>query len=176
MHRLSWIALVLLAGCAGPSAPPTPAADELLDLMRQRLLLMHDVARWKWNEQRPIADPEREQALLAGVERQASQLGVDPALARRFFAAQIEAAKLVQEEDHQRWRNEKQGRFTDVPDLAKELRPRIDDLNSRLLATLKRIGSERHPITQRANVLLAGEGISPAVRRAALAPFEEPPR
>ncbi len=38
--------------------------DKLLKLIQQRLLIAHDVARWKWNQKRPIEDLKREQELL----------------------------------------------------------------------------------------------------------------
>src|SRR5260370_42672112 len=58
--------LVSLAesGCrpADMAAAPRPdltKIDRLLRLMEQRLALMHDVARWKWNTSKPITDAQR---------------------------------------------------------------------------------------------------------------------
>jgi chorismate mutase len=168
-NRLLVLLLIVAPGCR--PAPPTRASAELLGLMRQRLLLMHDVARWKWNEKRPIADPEREAVLLADVERQAQREGVDAAFARRFFMAQIEAAKVVQTEDHARWAKEGRGRFEPAPDLAGDLRPRIDELNRQLILALKgRTGR----LPEHAEETLAGDGISAAACRIALAPLGEP--
>src|SRR5262249_10282180 len=56
-----WLVALLLAvaasGCrraAGPVAPPDlKHLDHLLRLMKQRLALMHDVARWKWQAGQP---------------------------------------------------------------------------------------------------------------------------
>jgi chorismate mutase len=87
---------LLLPAVAGfPTAPPrpiaTPAQERLLLLMKDRLLLMEDVARWKWTHHKAIADPEREQALLRDVEEQARPAGLDPEFTCRFFRGQIEA-------------------------------------------------------------------------------------
>ncbi|MHC5730296.1 MAG: chorismate mutase, partial [Nostoc sp.] len=46
--------------------------DKLLKLIQQRLLIAHDVARWKWNHKRPIEDRKREQELLLKVRQQAT--------------------------------------------------------------------------------------------------------
>jgi chorismate mutase len=143
---LPGLCLLALAGCESrpPAAPSSRAAsagnghltfDRLLRRMRQRLDLMHDVARFKWNTQRPIQDVEREQALLKAVVERGQLRQLDADFTKAFFAAQIEAARLTQEADFQRWQIEKQGPFADVPDLMK-LRQQIDQLNEDLLAAL----------------------------------------
>jgi chorismate mutase-like protein len=77
--------------------------DHLLELMKQRLTLMHDVARWKWNANQPIAAPERE--LLESVVRQGRAKGLDARFVRTFFAAQIEAARSVERADFDHWKS-----------------------------------------------------------------------
>ncbi|MCI0456087.1 MAG: gamma subclass chorismate mutase AroQ [Gemmataceae bacterium] len=178
------LGLILTAGCSRPSAPPPPAGaeiraavDELLGLMRQRLQLMPDVARAKWNAKRPISDPERERALLDNLAQQAKAKGVDAAFAQAFFASQIEGAKQIQRDLFTRWEAEKRGPFADVPDLKTDLRPQIDRLSADLLTALERA----HPflrteegerlVRERAAVILAGEGITDEVRQVTLAPL-----
>jgi hypothetical protein len=51
---------------------------------------------------------------------------------RPFFAAQMEAARLVQQSDFDRWKANEQGPFADTTSLA-VLRQRIDDLNRELI-------------------------------------------
>lgn len=148
--RLLHIALVcwgmtaLVLGCSSrPGAAVSPGAEsldasavsELLGLMRERLDLMHDVARWKWNERKPIEDEPREQALLAAMEQRGEELGLDGQRVRVFFRDQIEAAKAIQRQDHARWQAAGLGRFNETPDLA-ELRRRIDHLNGALIVSL----------------------------------------
>src|SRR5262245_51996104 len=48
----------------GGAAGLQQAVDRLLDLMRQRLLVQHEVASFKWHARRPVTDPKREQELL----------------------------------------------------------------------------------------------------------------
>ena len=73
------------------AAQPPPAVERLLRLLRDRLTLMHDVARSKWNAGRPVRDPAREEALLREMESKGRDLGLAPALTRAFFTAQIDA-------------------------------------------------------------------------------------
>lgn len=103
--------------------------------MGQRLDVMDDVARAKWNSQSTVLDPERERRVLEDVVSQARQGGLDPDFARTFFAAQMEAARRIQEDDFRQWRAEKREPFADAPDLL-SLRRRIDELNRKLLAIL----------------------------------------
>jgi len=181
---------VLVAGCGGsPLAPPTvtdgpasaasPEVERLLRLMSDRLALMHEVARTKWNGNRPVDDPEREQALLRQMEEEGQEHGLDPGFTRAFFAAQIAAARGVQEADLARWRAEGCGPFAGAPDLA-ALRRRIDGLNQDLLGALAgarlRLGdaSTRDRLRRWAREGLAGEGITDDVRTAAIAPLAAP--
>ena len=185
------LAAVLVAALAG-CRPPTPVAptdeiaprqaqtansvDDLLALMRDRLLLMHDVARWKWNERLPIADPEREQQLLSDLAERGLVYGLDPEQTTRFMAAQIEAGKLVQQADFDAWKRRGTDKFPNARDLKADLRPRIDELSGRLLAELAKLNSAANSmsaaqIEQRAREILSGEGIDDDVRRTALRPL-----
>ena len=158
------------------------AFDELLGLMRSRLDVMHDVARWKWTAKSPVEDPKREAVLLDDVADRGKALGLEPADTRAFFRAQIEAAKVVQRADLHRWEAEHRGPDGEAPDLAKVLRPRIDGLNRDLLAALSRTlprlqGDEaaRKRLQSRADELLAGEGIDAEARTEAIRPLVSAP-
>src|SRR4051812_5005565 len=138
-------ALAAIPAC-GP-AIDTPAAkkarldaafDEILGLMRDRLAVMHDVARWKRTSKSPIEDRGREATLLRDVADRGVALDLDPATTRAFFAAQIEAAKLVQQADFRRWESDPPPSDAPPPDLVTVLRPRIDALTRDLLAALAR--------------------------------------
>ena len=92
--------LFSLAGCRQappPAAPANAALDHLLEKMDERLALMEGVAKYKRSTGKPIADPDREAALLRKLEEKANARQIDPSRARRFFAAQIQAAKILQE-------------------------------------------------------------------------------
>ena len=189
MRRIAPILLLLLAiPACRPAMDPTAreavpdrAIERLLGLMQTRLVVMHDVARWKWASKAPIEDPSREAALLGDVADRGAALGLDPAATRAFFAAQIEAAKLVQRADLARWQADHRAPEGEPPDLARVLRPRIDALNRDLLAAMAEAnvrpsmgaGAARR-IRDRADEILAGDGIDAAARAASIRPLLPP--
>uniref|UniRef100_B8HQF0 chorismate mutase n=1 Tax=Cyanothece sp. (strain PCC 7425 / ATCC 29141) TaxID=395961 RepID=B8HQF0_CYAP4 len=151
--------------------------DRLLDLIQQRLMIQHQVARWKWNQQKPIEDPKREEALLNQVGQQATLKQIDPQWAIAFFRWQIQAGKLIQIADFQTWQHQQIGSFANVPDLNQTLRPQLDQLNLELLQTLVQLTpilacpATQKLIAERSRSILRGEGIDATVRRVALAPL-----
>jgi chorismate mutase len=183
-RALGILFLVGLSGCYRPSVsvPDQAVLDRLLQFMQQRLLLMHDVARWKWNQKQAIADPKREQAFLENMQAKGQAQGLDEEFVRSFFRAQIEAAKQVQEDDFQRWQAEGRGSFADVPDLSTHQRPKIDAASNELLSALAaaqpflRNAEARRQLAARAAVVLTGDGITSRVCRTALQPLETPRR
>lgn len=185
--------MLILAGCGAPTSTPVtshasstiavgqrseapPAVERLLRLMRDRLSLMHDVARSKWNAKRAVGDPERERTLLHEMEEKGKEHGLATPFTRAFFAAQIAAARRVQEAFIARWRTEGQGRFDDAPDLS-ALRQRIDSLNRELVSSLAearphlREPGMREQLKVWARQVLTGEQISEDVRADAIAPL-----
>lgn len=129
-----------LTGCQAqprPSESARASLDELLILIDQRLAVAPLVARAKWNSRAPIDDPAREAQILAGVTAQAQRAGVEPALAGAFFQSQFEAGKLIQRALHEQWRREGRPPFADAPDLARDVRPVLDALTPRLIASLR---------------------------------------
>lgn len=118
------------------AAPDSIRLEPLGELIAERLALMPDVARYKWNTRTPVEDLVREAQIIAALKREAEALGVPAGWAERFFRAQIEAAKQVQRELFAQWTGAGQGTFADVPDLATVTRPRLDALTPRLLREL----------------------------------------
>ena len=100
----------------------------LVALMRQRLDLMVDVARSKWNTGSSVEDLAREKNLADQVAGLAPRYGLNPQLAATFFRAQIEAAKLVESAFIARWTLAHAKAFADAPDQRAEIRPKIDRL------------------------------------------------
>lgn len=120
-----------------------------------RLELMHDVARWKWNERKPIDDPEREAALLKRIVAQATARGIGADQARAFFEDQFAAAKIIQRADFDEWTQAARGPFENVPDLATVQRPRIDAATEALLDALSAMqGADRRVGRDRAGALM----------------------
>ncbi|TDD21164.1 gamma subclass chorismate mutase AroQ [Nonomuraea diastatica] len=109
----------------------------LVELVVERLLLADAVAAAKFGGTSPVADPERERALLGKVATLSARTGLPAETGVRFFRAQIEASKVVQRGLHARWRAHPELRPRERPDLASEVRPRLDRLTPRLLRQLK---------------------------------------
>ncbi len=138
--------LLLALVCSPVPAAEQPAAahasasaidlEPLRRLIDERLALMPDVARHKWNTDSAIDDLPREQQLIDSLMAQAQQLGIPAPWAERFFRAQIEGAKQVQRAHVARWKQASAGKFGDVPDLATVTRPRLDTLTAHMLREL----------------------------------------
>jgi chorismate mutase-like protein len=113
----------------------TPAT-ELEDAIAARLLLMDDVARYKWNHVLPVVDAQREAALLERATADAVAIGLPEAYARHVLAAQIDASRAIQLQLVAGWQRDKQPPFADVADLATVQRPAIDAATHHLLEQL----------------------------------------
>ncbi|QIR40563.1 gamma subclass chorismate mutase AroQ [Tolypothrix sp. PCC 7910] len=151
--------------------------ERLLKLIQQRLLIAHDVARWKWNHKRPIEDRKREQDLLAKVRQQATTYNLEPDVVVAFFQAQIEAGKLIQKADFQNWHQQGAKSFANVPDLNKAIRPSLDKLNTEFFSALVDINpilgcsTIQKSIESRTQILLQGDGIDRQVQSLAIKPL-----
>ena len=166
------VGLSLLANRPDRPRSPDPTAVELLGLMRQRLAVMPAVAKWKWTHGKPVTYANREAALLADLRARGERAGLDPAFTEAFFTAQFDAAKQIQADDFRRWKAEGRGPFADAPDLATELRPRIDELNTALIAALSRVSTDTATdFRRRADRVMVGPGITSAVRATAIGPL-----
>ena len=174
------LASLAASGCrpAGVPVAPRPdlaTLDRLLGLMQQRQTLMHEVARWNWNAGQPVRDAEREREVLHSVVEGGWGKGLEPDLVRSFFAAQMEAARLVQQADFDRWKAKNQKPFADTKNLA-VLRQRIDQLNTELINALAEVrpwlwGQTVQPaLPQRAEEILTGNGLA-SVRETAITPM-----
>jgi chorismate mutase len=135
--------LLASAGTLGLTWPTagTPLAGmdplmTLIGLMRQRLDLMVDVARSKWNSGSSVEDLARERSLADNVAELAPRYGLNPQIAGTFFRAQIEAAKLVESALIARWTLAHTGAFAEAADQLTAIRPKIDRLTAELLAAL----------------------------------------
>ncbi|NVJ96947.1 MAG: gamma subclass chorismate mutase AroQ [Alphaproteobacteria bacterium] len=98
-----------------------------------RLAVMADVARYKWNNKLPIEAPQREAKIIDATVRRATKMDLDPAFARKAVSMQMAASKLLQQELFDAWTAHNQPAFTEVPSLADEIRPKIDVLTGQLL-------------------------------------------
>jgi chorismate mutase-like protein len=153
-------------------AYPWSALDQpevqLAMLIDARLVLVSEVARSKWNSQSAIEDPPREKALLASLRQRALPLGISEALVEQFFGAQISAAKLLQEELFARWRAKNVGDHPGVQDLARDLRPQIDQVTTQMLVALQQWSSANRAALPAASTMRL---VSPASVLLARAPL-----
>lgn len=110
--------------------------DAVLFLMQKRLAIMHEVARTKWTKKLAIDDKEREQQILASIASKAQEMGVNEEWARKFFQAQFDAAKMIQQSAFDMWTYSEQGPFESILDLKDDIRPYLDAVTHELLAAL----------------------------------------
>ncbi|KND59116.1 Periplasmic chorismate mutase I precursor [Candidatus Burkholderia verschuerenii] len=137
------LGFLLAPGPAHADGDDTPFTN-LIALVSQRLALAEPVARYKWARHEPITDEPRENALLNQVEAKATSAQIDPDFARQFFRDQIDASKDVQNALFANWRAQKSGPEGNPPDLAKDTRPKLDQLTQSLVSALARIEPVRY--------------------------------
>jgi chorismate mutase-like protein len=131
-------ALLALAALALPApALADPLADAVFEGIAERLSLMKSVAAWKRASGVAIEDRAREGVVLENAVGAAAAAGLDPAMARPFFEAQIAAAKDVQNCWIGRWDANEAPPPEGAPDLKTEIRPALLELDRALLASIE---------------------------------------
>lgn len=111
----------------------------------QRILLGDKVAEAKFGTDSPIDDPAREQQELQAVRALAEKAGIDPDASARFFRAQFEANKVVQRGLYALWTRHPELRPSERPDLAKEVRPKFDQITTEIIEQLAATQDIRKP-------------------------------
>ena len=166
---LIWLLGLVLVGCAGPGRE----GGDLPGLMVERLGWMDEVARAKQAKGLPVEDVVREAALLDVMAGLGEEVGLSGGVVRGFFAGQILAAKVCQEE----WLARNAGREVKgeaLLDLAGTVRPALDAIGKRMIGALRqaRSGGNACCLVEVARGRLAGEGYSPKVIAAAVGGLE----
>ncbi|MFJ2682871.1 chorismate mutase [Pseudomonas sp. NPDC087342] len=123
---------VLTAQASAPASPPQ-ALQPLLVTLNERLNIGDLVALTKWDSGKPIQDSPREAQVIANARQLATDRKLDPEDVGQLLAAQMEANKLVQYGLLAKWQTAGKAPDTPRPDLAKQIRPRLDELQNRLL-------------------------------------------
>ncbi|UXI67730.1 gamma subclass chorismate mutase AroQ [Tahibacter amnicola] len=137
---------MLLAG--GLAADPGDF-DALVRTTAERLDLADDVARSKFVRGQPVLDAAREAIVLDDAVRKAGTKALSADDVRRVMTDQMEASKWIQYALIARWRVENAQSII-APDLAKEVRPRLDALQGDLLQNLEQARTARAtPIAHR---------------------------
>jgi chorismate mutase-like protein len=152
------------------SAADTPGVV-LARWVDQRLAVVTEVARWKWNRQAAIEDLPREQSLLQSMRERGTAMGLPAGLIDEFYGAQIEAAKQLQRELFDRWTHEKIAQFKGVAELDTALRPQIDGINAQMLQELARLALQKQASTLPVESELTMAALSPRSAQIALMPL-----
>lgn len=137
MYRFLSVLFVLTLAATALADEPPESLVGLRAIMAERLALMGDVAKYKWNEGLPIEDIGREKVILEATVEQATEAGVEPTTATRAIESQIAAAKRIQTALFNTWTTEQANAFADAPSLTDTLRPEIGRLTGALIAALK---------------------------------------
>jgi len=135
--------IVLVFIVTTPLYADTPRSDfqqlikEVRLTIRDRLVVMTSVARYKWANQLPIEDLAREKTVIKNTVNQAKAAGLKPGYAVNVVSAQIKAAKQVQLGWFQRWKLVP-GSEARIPleDLDTDIRPAITEITERLILQL----------------------------------------
>ncbi|MBO1537532.1 chorismate mutase [Pseudomonas sp. OA65] len=131
------LSAALLASTA--EAASTRAPDDLTPLLNaigERLAIADQVALSKWDSGKPVEDRQREREVIAGAVAQAPAYKLSGETVEAFFAAQIEANKMVQYINLSDWALDGKAPDLPRPDLVGEIRPQLDRLQKRLLQQL----------------------------------------
>lgn len=127
------LCLCVFSAQAATPAPAPVALQPLLVTLNERLNIGDMVALTKWDSGKPIQDSAREAQVIANAKALASERQLDPEALGQLLAAQIEANKLVQYGLLAKWHAAGKAPDTPRPDLAQQIRPRLDQLQTRLL-------------------------------------------
>lgn len=165
---------------AQESASATQTINHLLELIDQRLSIAADVAKAKWNSNSIVDDPEREKQILASISTKATTMGVtNLALVEVFFQNQFEASKIIQTRLIMHWHTEYPAdfKFKDAPNLAQDIRPKLDQLTPELITALQDVQPLLSQPALRAYLLnkanqLVRDDVNGEARRTALMIFE----
>jgi chorismate mutase len=128
---------ILILAAMSRATGPDARLLSLAHSIEARLGVMRSVAHYKWENHISVEAPEREAAVIKATVARATELGLDEQLATRAVTAQMEAAKAVQRRLIAAWGQGKDLPEGHAPDLAREIRPLINDLTGDFLNALK---------------------------------------
>jgi chorismate mutase len=138
---------MLLARCSSAErAAHASAEHEVTDLrkveavaslMLERLETADIVAASKWATKVAGDDPARERVVIDTARDETQKQGADPVTVQRIMTAQIQANKTVQQGLLDHWKNSPADAPTTTPDLTVEVRPKLDRIDTELVAAIK---------------------------------------
>lgn len=132
----------------------------LLTTLNERLNIGDLVALTKWDSGKPIQDSPREVQVIANARTLATEHQLDAEDVAQLIAAQMEANKLVQYGLLAQWQAAGAAPDTPRPDLAKQIRPRLDELQTRLLRQYADFAPHRREPNCQALLAKARQGLT----------------
>lgn len=162
---------VLLPGTAAVHGE-NDTLQALVETSAQRLQLASKVALAKWDSGAKVEDPAREKQVIENAAREGQAKGLDPTQVGDFFKAQIEANKVIQYSLLSGWLAAGNAPPHAPVDLAKEIRPQLDQIQIQLIDQLAQSAPVRSSQTCRENVAhavagyLAAHQLNPDARNA----------
>ena len=112
------------------------SANDLTQLVDQRLGYMKDVAAYKWQHKLAIENTEREVVVLNAAQNQGLRFGLTKDSSRHFFGVQISAAKEIQRYWFAQWQGHPERAPEKIPSLEHEVRPALLHLGESITAAL----------------------------------------
>ncbi|WP_447786107.1 chorismate mutase [Pseudomonas germanica] len=142
--RLSVATLALFSATIYAELSAYETVQPLIQTLNERLNIGDLVALTKWDSGKPIQDSPREAQVIANARTLATERQLDPEDVAQLIAAQMEANKLVQYGLLAQWQATGRAPDTPRPDLGKQIRPRLDELQTRLLQQYAAFTPYRH--------------------------------
>lgn len=132
-------------GGSGKNPDNLPVADVqvLAGLIEQRLSYMKDVAAYKWRNNLPVEDPEREKIVVESSIQDAEASGLNAGSSSRFFELQIRLAKDIQRDWFEHWEENGFEEY-DYADLKEEIRPQLLRLGEEIIQAVKQFEPWRY--------------------------------
>lgn len=171
LHAIAWcVVFSFLTACADVERR---GSRDLPGLVVERLGWMNEVAHIKQRHHLPVTDVKREATLLQVMTSQGIEAGLPAVNTRQFFAAQIDAAKIYQQQWMKRMSRSK-ARLSQPSDLVQVVRPALDDIGRRMIGALvtARQQPDRRLIVEKTQKRLQQAGHTPEVIAAAVAGVE----
>jgi chorismate mutase len=134
------ILILILVAIGGLGAAWAQDASEklqtLVETSARRLAIAQQVALAKWDSQASVEDAAREAQVITAAAKDGESRGLDRAFVVHFFAAQIEANKLVQYSLLANWRRVGMAPAHRPINLAATIRPELNELQRDLIKEL----------------------------------------
>ena len=133
----------LIWGLKAARSAATDPIQSLVQTSAQRLQIAEKVALAKWYSGARVEDTSREAEVIQKAVNEGKSMGLETTQVEDFFKAQIEANKLIQYSLLADWQREGRAPGNAPVDLVKEIRPQLDEIETRLIRELKQSAGAR---------------------------------